>query len=86
VTEECLKYSIDSEDRVTTLYRQDLYRGVEIHLGSPEYSREDAHFLDCVRSRRASGLDAGYGYAVQRVNDCIYDSAAHRMVVEVSGD
>jgi len=84
VTEDYVKYQTDSDGTHSTLYGQDLYSGVPIHVGGPEYAREDAHFLDCVRTRRRSDIDVAYGYRVQRVTDAMYESAESRTVVELS--
>lgn len=75
VTDDFLKYRTDADGGFHQFYMQDLYRGVEVHVGGPEYAREDRHFLDCARSGSPTGIDLVYGYAVQRVTDAMYRSA-----------
>ena len=83
VTEDYLKYQVDSEGTMRTLYKQDLFRGVEVYVGGAEYTREDRHFVDCLRSAREPEIDAEYGFKVQCVTDCMYDSAVGRKSLEV---
>lgn len=56
----------------------DLFTGVEIDVGGPQYTRQDAAFLDAVAARRSVEPDAPQAYHVQQVVDAIYASAAER--------
>lgn len=81
VTDDYVKYSEDSVERVRQLYKQDLFAGVPIYVGGEEYTREDMHFMRCVRENEPTGIDVAYGYAVQQVTDAIYRSAETRAEV-----
>lgn len=85
VSEDYLRYSLDSGGESIVLYKQDLFRGVPVYVGGAEYTLEDQHFIECVRSRRKSDLDVGYGHAVQLVTDAIYLSANKRRAVDICG-
>lgn len=84
VTEDYVKYFIDSEGRFYTLYKQDLYKGVEIDVGGPEYTREDKYFIDCVRKGKRTEIEILHGYKIQQITDAIYESALKREVVRLS--
>lgn len=83
-TEDYVKYFVDSENRFHMVRRQDLYTGVEVHVGGPEYTREDAHFMQCIRDNRPPEIDLAYGYKVQCVTDGMYESAARNRTVEIT--
>jgi len=84
VTEDYVKYFSDSDERHSVLYKQDLFEGVPICVGGPEYTREDALFVECLTAGRAPELDVGYGYGVQLVTDAMYESARTGRVVTVA--
>ena len=45
------KVSLKLEDgKISTLYRHNLNDSAKFWLGGPEYYREDAYFVDCVRN------------------------------------
>ncbi len=84
VTEEYVKYYSDDTARWTTLFKQDLYAGVEFDLGGPEYTLEDKHIIECVQNNKSADVSVFEGYIVQRVIDAIYRSAEERR--SISGD
>lgn len=84
VTEDYVKYFLDADNKFYVFYKQDLYNGVEIDVGGPEYTREDKHFIDCVRNKKNTELNILYGYKVQCVTDAIYESANKKEAVLVS--
>lgn len=75
VTDDYVKHTLDSDEKVRVLYKQDLFEGVEIYVGGEEYTREDSHFLRCLREGTPTGIDVKYGCEVQRVTDAVYRSA-----------
>jgi len=75
VTEDYVRYTLDSDERWRVLYKQDLYTGVPVCVGGAEYTREDAEFIRCVRDGTSPELDVAYGYKVQCVTDAMYESA-----------
>jgi predicted dehydrogenase len=83
VNDDYIKYYEDSKEGFTTLYKQDLYTGVEVDIGGPEYTRENRHMVNCVKNNKKSDIDIFYGYKVQCVNDSIYKSAEERKTVDV---
>jgi predicted dehydrogenase len=83
VTEDYLKYNLDTDGSSRTLYKQDLFEPVEVYVGGAEYTREDRHFIDCVKSRRTPETDIACGYGVQAVTDAMYASAEAARLVEV---
>ncbi len=85
VNEDCLRYSSDSDGGQHLLYKQDLFEGVPVYVGGAEYTREDEHFIECVRAGSSPELDVGYGCRVQRVTDAMYDSARSGRTVAVQG-
>jgi len=59
-----------------TLWRKpDLYRGVALDVGNPEYTRQDAEFLSAVATGGTIECDVLSAYRVQQVIDAIYGSA-----------
>lgn len=56
----------------------ELWQGVEIDLGGPQYTRQDADFVDAVRNGRKLGTDVRSAFEVQRIVDAIYDSAERK--------
>ena len=54
----------------------DLYRPVEFDIGCPQYTREDAAFLDAVRMGRPGDIDMDQAIHVQRIVDAAYTSSA----------
>ncbi|MBU1942445.1 MAG: Gfo/Idh/MocA family oxidoreductase [Actinobacteria bacterium] len=85
VTEDYVRYMLDSDERYRVLYRQDLFEGVPVYVGGSEYTREDLYFLDCLRDGRTPALDVAYGYRLQQVTDAMYRSAASGREETVGG-
>ncbi len=83
VTEDYVKYFSDVNSKFNILYKQDLYKGVEVDIGGAEYTREDKYFVDCVKNHKPAELDIFYAYKVQCVIDAIYDSANKKGSVEI---
>jgi len=84
VTEDYVKYLADAENKFSTLYKQDLFQGVEIDIGGPEYTLEDKHMIECVRTQKQTDVDVLHGYKVQCVTDAIYDSALRKAAVDIT--
>lgn len=53
----------------------ELFKGVEIDLGSPQYTKQDVDFINAVREKRRIGTDVKNAHEVQLLVDAIYDSA-----------
>ncbi|MDD2778266.1 MAG: Gfo/Idh/MocA family oxidoreductase [Methanocellales archaeon] len=83
VTEDYVKYFSDINSKFNILYKQDLYKGVDIDIGGAEYTREDKYFVNCVRNHMSTELDIFYAYKVQCVIDAIYESANKKELVEI---
>jgi len=80
VNDDSLKLFLEKDSRDypagwTTFKRPDLYRGVEIDLGGPHFSRQDMDFVSAVRENRQLQSSLKNAYCVQKVVDCIYRSA-----------
>ena len=58
----------------TTLYLQDLTRGVPINLGGPEYTAEDVQLLDCIQSNEEPLCNFREAAKTNFAIDTIYDS------------
>ncbi len=84
VTEDYVKYFSDINSKFNILYKQDLYKGVEIDIGGAEYTREDRYLVKCVKSHKPTELDIFYAYKVQCIIDAIYESANKKELVEIS--
>lgn len=60
----------------TQFYKPDLFEGVEIDLGGPQYTRQDADFVRAVREKSDVESNVRNAYNVQRIVDAIYASAS----------
>ncbi len=60
----------------TAWRKPDLYRPVEVDIAGPEYTRQDAEFLEAVAAGRQLECDARSAFRVQQAIDAIYASAA----------
>jgi predicted dehydrogenase len=59
-----------------TNYRKpDLFEGVTIDLGGPQYTRQDEAFVNAVKGHAKVGSDVANAYYVQKIVDAVYDSA-----------
>ena len=83
VTEDYVKYFSDINGKFNILYKQDLYKGVEVDIGGAEYTREDKYLVKCVKNHKPTELDIFYAYKVQCVIDAIYESANKKELVEI---
>lgn len=59
----------------TLLQAPDLYRGVPVDIGGPQYTREDQSFLDAVRSNRIVEPGVAQAFHVQQIVEAAYASA-----------
>lgn len=67
-----------------TLWRApDLYRGVEVDIAGPQYTREDQAFLDALRTGHMPQPDIGQALHVQQIVDAAYASAAQHGTPEI---
>jgi predicted dehydrogenase len=60
----------------TNFSKPDLFQGVAIDLGGPQYTRQDADFIAAVKNRRKVASDVKNAYEVQKIVDAIYLSAS----------
>jgi predicted dehydrogenase len=60
----------------TNLYKPDLFEGVEIDLGGPQYTRQDVAFIDAVKHFKKIESDIRSAHEVQKIVDAIYFSAS----------
>ncbi len=56
-------------------FKPDLFQGVEIDVGGPQYSRQDIAFVEAVKRGGKVGSDLRNAYEVQKLVDGIYKSA-----------
>ena len=59
----------------THFNKPDLFEGVVIDVGGPQYTRQDIHFIDSLKQNKKVESDARNGYEVQKIVDKIYESA-----------
>jgi predicted dehydrogenase len=59
----------------TIFKKPDLFSGVEIDIGGPQYTRQDRHFIDAILKGGSVDIDVQNAYRVQMVTDAIYASA-----------
>ena len=64
-------------------YRQQLCKPVQLDVGGPEYTREDAEFVDCVAQKRNPSPDAASAARVQMAVDALYRSSKSGKTEEV---
>lgn len=65
-----------------TVWRKpDLFEGVTLDVGGPEYTRQDEEFLKAAAERRTVECDVESALRVQRVIEAVYESAASRRSV-----
>ncbi len=58
----------------TTWTAPDLYRGVSVDIGGPQYTREDELFIEAVRRKKVCQPDIMQALHVQRIVDAAYAS------------
>ena len=83
LTSDYVKLYLAEKMQWETYYKQDLYRGVEIDVGGPEYTREDIHFIQSVLEKRNTMTDIYYAMKVQTVTDAVYESALNNRLVTI---
>ena len=59
----------------STLTKPDLFSGVEIDIGGPQYTRQDRAFIDALMNGGVVEADVMNAYKVQRITDAVYESA-----------
>lgn len=74
---------LDMNAGITTLYKQDLFKGVPIDIGGIEYTKEDMHVIQHVKDNKQSMLNVFEGSKVQAVIDAIYNSAKNNSWIKV---
>jgi predicted dehydrogenase len=88
VTDDDVRLFLDDSNRGFaagwSIWRKpDLFEGVPLDVGGPEYTRQDADFLTAVAERRSVECDVRSAVRVQRVIEAIYESASLRRSVAV---
>ena len=83
VTEDYVKYQLDSTNVIRTIYKQELYRGVEIDIGGSEYTKENVYMIEHVRKNEQTDLDIFYAYKIQTVTDAMYESIEKKKQIDV---
>lgn len=81
VTDDLVKLFLDKQaggyaQGWTNFSKPDLFQGVAIDLGGPQYTRQDADFIAAVKNRRKVASDVKNAYEVQKIVDAIYLSAS----------
>ena len=67
----------------TITYRQEMYTGVPIDIGGPEYTREDNDFINCIRNKKQPMLNVFSAMQTQNVIDSIYKASLSNNTVEI---
>ncbi len=83
ITDDAVKVFLDDASgdfpRGWSVWRKpDLFRGVEVDIGGPEYTRQDTEFLAAVANGEKVECDILNALRVQLVIDAIYESAASK--------
>ena len=73
-------------DKKSITYRQELYTGVPIDVGGPEYTREDEDFLNCVQNNKQPMLNVNSSLQTQQVIDSIYKAASTNKIEEIQNE
>lgn len=60
----------------TTFTKPDLFSGVEIDVGGPQYTHQDRKFIDAILKGISVEIDVQNAYRVQMVTDAVYESAS----------
>lgn len=68
---------LDSGGAQKKLYKQQLGHGVFLDVGGPEYTLEDAAFVEAVRTKQPSLIPIAEGYRTQLAVDRFYERAEH---------
>lgn len=68
----------------TTFYKQDLYNGVELDIGGPEYTREDRYILESIKNCKQTEMDVFEALKTQSIIDAIYQSSSSGCRIEVN--
>jgi len=60
----------------TNFSKPDLFEGVEIDLGGPQYTRQDVDFIKAVQAGKTTDCDFASAWEVQKMVDALYESAS----------
>lgn len=69
---------------ISTLYKQELSGNVEIDLGGPEYTKEDAHLLNCIDNDCETICNFKEAAKTNFVLEDIYSSIAQKKIIKVN--
>ena len=72
VNEDAVSVDTGAEKKT---YRHQICMPVQLDVGGPEYTREDAEFIECVAQGRAPSPDAASAARVQAAVDALYRSS-----------
>lgn len=72
-----------SPNSMTTIYKQALNKGVPIDLGGPEYTREDAHLVECILQSNQTLNNVYEAGRTQSVIQAMYDAASNNSMEKV---
>ena len=83
VSDDTLEFYLDKEVKNysagwTRQTAVDLYRGVEVDIGGPQYTREDLHFLNALKNNQLATPGIEEALRVQSTIDAAYKSARRR--------
>lgn len=82
VNEDYIEIINPEQSKRLRTYRQELYQGVPVDIGGPEYTREDYDFVNCIRRNIQPMLNVTSSLQTQRVIDLIYKSANYHKVLK----
>jgi len=74
----------DTRNDSTIFYRQTLYKGVEVDIGGPEYTKEDIDFVNSIMKKQQSNLNVINSSKIQSVIDSIYKSSKTKKAESVN--
>ncbi len=60
------------------IYKQELEKGVSFDVDGIDYTKEDTHFIDCVKNKKQTLIDVFEASRTQSVIQAIYDSDAKK--------
>jgi predicted dehydrogenase len=80
VTDDVVKLYLDKSSNGfaagwNNFFKPDLFKGVAIDVGGPQYTRQDVSFVEAVMNKKQVESDVQNAYEVQRIVDAVYASA-----------
>ena len=74
----------DSDDKYYRIYKQELNKGVMVDLGGPDYTKEDLHFINCVKDSKDSMINVLEASKSQALIEAAYKSHKSQSQLKVN--